>query len=88
MSKIIVNIPDEFLKTIDKIATKEYRSRSELLREALRLFLRERNLRTFGHLREDPSVHRALKVQDESRKEFHNLKFDSTEVIRHFRGKI
>jgi metal-responsive CopG/Arc/MetJ family transcriptional regulator len=87
MSKIIVNIPDEFLKVVDETAKREHRTRSELLREAIRLFLRERKERPFP-LRMDPEVIRALKVQDESRGKLHNLKFDSAEVIRKFRGKI
>lgn len=41
MSTITVNISfqDSLLKEIDKIAKKEHRSRSELLREAARLYI-------------------------------------------------
>ena len=39
MAKVLVNFPDEFLKDIDKIAELEHRTRSSLIREALRRYL-------------------------------------------------
>ena len=39
MAKVLVNFPDEFLKEIDKIAELEHRTRSSLIREALRRYL-------------------------------------------------
>jgi len=41
MARILVSMPDEFLKSIDKMATNEQRSRSELVREALRAYVRK-----------------------------------------------
>lgn len=38
--KVLVSIPDEFLKVVDDVAKQEYRSRSELVREALRWYSR------------------------------------------------
>lgn len=38
-SKVMVSFPDEFLSEVDRIATEEHRSRSELLREAMRLYM-------------------------------------------------
>jgi len=40
MAKVLVTMPDKFLESIDKIADVEQRSRSELIREALRTYLR------------------------------------------------
>ncbi len=40
MAKILISMPDKFLESIDKIATDEQRTRSELIREALRNYLR------------------------------------------------
>ncbi len=40
MAKILVTMPDEFLNKIDGIATFEQRTRSELIREALRAYMR------------------------------------------------
>ena len=36
MAKILVTMPDDFLHRVDGIANDEQRSRSELIREALR----------------------------------------------------
>lgn len=40
MTRILVSMPDDFLKSIDKIANVEQRTRSELIREALRSYMR------------------------------------------------
>lgn len=40
MAKVLVSMPDKFLESIDKIATDEQRTRSELIREALRTYLK------------------------------------------------
>jgi metal-responsive CopG/Arc/MetJ family transcriptional regulator len=41
MAKVLVSMPDGFLSQIDEIATIEQRTRSELIREALRSYLRK-----------------------------------------------
>lgn len=40
MAKILISMPDKFLESIDKIANDEQRTRSELIREALRSYLK------------------------------------------------
>ena len=40
MARFVVTIPDDFLKEVDARAQAEHRSRSELVREALRGYLR------------------------------------------------
>ncbi len=40
MAKILVTMPDEFLHKIDGVASNEQRSRSELIREALRTYMK------------------------------------------------
>ena len=40
MAKILVTMPDDFLHKIDGIASNEQRTRSELIREALRTYMR------------------------------------------------
>lgn len=40
MAKILISMPDKFLESIDKIANDEQRTRSELIREALRTYLK------------------------------------------------
>lgn len=40
MAKILVTMPDEFLSRVDGLASNEQRTRSELIREALRTYMR------------------------------------------------
>ncbi len=40
MARILISMKDGFLKTIDKMALREQRSRSELVREALREYIK------------------------------------------------
>ena len=39
MARVLVSMPDSFLKGIDETAEKEQRTRSELIREALRRYM-------------------------------------------------
>ena len=41
MARILVSMKDSFLESIDKMAQKEQWSRSELIREALRLYIKK-----------------------------------------------
>lgn len=40
MARILISMPDEFLNKVDSVADGEQRSRSELIREALRSYIR------------------------------------------------
>lgn len=40
MARILVSMPDEFLDRVDGIANEEQRTRSELVREALRSYIK------------------------------------------------
>ncbi|MFI3301196.1 MAG: ribbon-helix-helix protein, CopG family [Candidatus Gastranaerophilales bacterium] len=44
MAKVLVTMPDEFLQKIDGVAVDEQRSRSELIREALRTYIKRNNI--------------------------------------------
>lgn len=46
MAKVLVNFQDEFLDEIDKIAEVEHRTRSSLIREALRRYLSQSKVET------------------------------------------
>ena len=41
MAKVLVTMPDEFLNKVDSLADVESRSRSELIREALKTYMRK-----------------------------------------------
>ena len=45
MAKILVTMPDEFLHKIDGFASNEQRTRRELIREALRSYMRKSYIR-------------------------------------------
>jgi CopG family transcriptional regulator / antitoxin EndoAI len=40
MARVLISMDDAFLELVDGVATKEHRSRSELIREALRSYMR------------------------------------------------
>lgn len=42
MSRIIITVPDPLLKEIDREAKQDHRSRAELVRDALRVYLAQR----------------------------------------------
>ena len=43
MARILVSMPDKFLESIDKLANIEQRTRSELVIEALRTYIKRSN---------------------------------------------
>ena len=45
MARILVSMTDNFLKTIDEVASVEQRTRSELIREALRSYMRKASVK-------------------------------------------
>ena len=44
MARVLISMPEEFLSRIDKLANEEQRTRSELIREALRSYLKTSNI--------------------------------------------
>lgn len=44
MTKVLLSIPKDFLSTVDKVASVQQRSRSELIREALRSYMSRKNM--------------------------------------------
>lgn len=42
MAKVLISMREEFLDQIDEIAESEQRTRSELIRQALRVYMRRR----------------------------------------------
>ncbi len=45
MAKVLISMPEEFLGKIDQVAEGENRTRSELIREALRSYIRKSRVR-------------------------------------------
>lgn len=44
MARVLISMSSDFLTKIDSIATSEQRSRSELIREALRVYIKRNKL--------------------------------------------
>jgi len=55
-NKILVSLPEKFLKNVDRVAAEEHRSRSELIREALRAYLETRQNKKTGEQSADYAV--------------------------------
>ena len=45
MARVLISMPEKFLDEIDNVADNENRSRSELIREALRTYINRNKLR-------------------------------------------
>ena len=60
--KVMISIPQALLETLDRAAHEEHRSRSELLREAVRLYLKRRD--TERRPGDEPEVQRAVAQMD------------------------
>ena len=45
MTRVLISMPEDFLDKIDKVAEDESRSRSELIREALRTYINKSKIR-------------------------------------------
>ena len=48
MARVLVSMPEDFLGKIDKVAMSENRTRSELIREALRSYIRKNSMSTLN----------------------------------------
>jgi CopG family transcriptional regulator/antitoxin EndoAI len=80
MAKVMISLPEQFLSEVDKAAQAEHRTRSDLIREALREYLSE-GKRSKKPI-ESPRVREAFEtLRSLTWKE----KFDSTEIIRKLR---
>ncbi|MFA6989866.1 MAG: ribbon-helix-helix domain-containing protein [Candidatus Gastranaerophilaceae bacterium] len=45
MARVLISMPDDFLSKIDEVADTESRTRSELIREALRTYIHKTKVR-------------------------------------------
>jgi metal-responsive CopG/Arc/MetJ family transcriptional regulator len=77
MAKVMISLPDEFLKKVDRTAHAQGRSRSELIREALRNVVDGKDSRT-------RSWKQALAPLRELEQHWVG-QWDSTDIIRYYR---
>ena len=82
-TKVMVSFPEEFLAEVDIIAREEHRSRSELLREAMRLYMHmRRGARRPG---DNPVVQNAVLMQDSLSRQAPGAGDDSAADVRLWR---
>ena len=56
MARVLISMPEEFLHKIDQVADGENRSRSELIREALRTYMRRVSARQIQRADENAKI--------------------------------
>lgn len=88
MAKVMITMPDDFLKKLDKAATAEHRTRSELIREAVRAYVTNRSAVKRPSLLDKPSVRAAVELQDRMSEGSRGVRFDSVAFIRKMRGPL
>lgn len=86
MARFVVTVPEDFLEEVDARAKAEHRSRSELVREALRGYLRSGGRK--GDISDRPGVKRALRVQEETRQTLEGSGYSGSEAVRKMRDRI
>lgn len=60
MARVLISMPEKFLNEIDSIATTENRTRSELIREALRTYIHRSKIRENTLATKNASILEAL----------------------------
>lgn len=60
MARVLISMPEEFLNKIDGVAEGENRSRSELIREALRTYIHKQKVRDNAAANKNANILEAL----------------------------
>jgi len=84
-AKIMVSIPEEMVADLDQAAKQEHRSRSEFVREALRLYIQRRKSHSIPD--QASEVRKAIAVQDALAAADTARDWDGTYEIRKWRDR-
>ena len=60
MARVLISMPEDFLDKIDQVAEGENRTRSELIREALRSYMYKSRVKTSAKAAKNASILEAL----------------------------
>lgn len=60
MARVLISMPDEFLTRIDEVADTESRTRSELIREALRSYIHKSRVKESAIANKNAAILEAL----------------------------
>ncbi|MBK8783371.1 MAG: ribbon-helix-helix protein, CopG family [Anaerolineales bacterium] len=82
-NKILVSLPEKFLEDVDRVAAAEHRSRSELIREALRAYLEVRESKK-GKIGEQSA---SYKVKKSKAKSTSKDSFPNIEMVKSTRSR-
>ena len=82
-AKIMVSIPEEMLSELDQTAKEDHRSRSEFIREAVRLFLQVRKSRSVPN--QNSRIRKAIAIQDSLAASDTAKEWNGTHEIRKWR---
>jgi len=85
VAKVMISMPEDFLKEIDRIVRQEHRNRSEFFREAARLYLQVKHVQAVPG--QDPLVQGAVAIQDAIARQNHLDDWDGAAEIRKWRAK-
>lgn len=80
MAKVMISLPDEFLKAVDAVSRAEHRTRSELIREAVRAYFQKGQ--SYTRPIDNPVIRKAF---ESIRATKWRGKFDSAQLIRRMR---
>ena len=86
MARVIITIPDEFLKEIDQVAREEHRNRSELIREAFRAYKTRDTKGPVGRNR--AAVANALAAQARASEKLKGSGWNGVAEVRKWRGEV
>ena len=60
MARVLISMPEDFLSRIDQVAEGENRSRSELIREALRTYIHKQRIKESPNALQNASLLESL----------------------------
>jgi len=60
MARVLISMPEQFLSQIDTVAEGEHRTRSELIREALRTYINKTKIRESSFATKNAAILEAL----------------------------
>jgi Arc/MetJ-type ribon-helix-helix transcriptional regulator len=88
MAEITLDLPEELIAELESRAEKSGKNTSELVREALELYFRQRPVRKLrGDISDRPEVRRAIQIQAETRRRLEGSGYSGSAVVRQMRDR-
>ncbi len=86
VAEITLDLPEELIVELESRAEKSGKNTSELVREALELYFRQRPVRKpRGDISDRPEVRRAIQIQNEMRESLEGSGCSGSEFVRRMR---